>query len=142
MLRISNLADYAVVVMAAAGRMAGARFTGASIAEATGIPAPTTAKLMGLLARAGLLESARGATGGFSLARPLDAITLADIIEAVDGPIALTHCVGESACDCSIEEHCKVRSVWPQINAVVRSGLVAVSLASLAGPAHLSVEGV
>ena len=131
MIRLTNLADYAVVVMTAAAREPAARLSAARVAEVTGIPAPTVAKLMGTLARGGLLTASRGVAGGFSLAGEPAAISVAAIVEAVDGPIALTHCVSGHAGDCTIEGHCGVRGHWGPINRAVRDALAAVTLADL-----------
>src|SRR5919107_193019 len=82
-MRLSHLADYAVVLMtAAARRPAGERLSATELSADTGVPLPTTQKLMGQLAASGLLSSARGASGGFALARPAAEISLADIVEA------------------------------------------------------------
>jgi FeS assembly SUF system regulator len=134
MLRLSNLADYGVVVMTAAARAAadGRLTSAAQVSQLTGIPAPTVAKLMGQLGRAGLLQSRRGVAGGFELARPATAISLADIVEAIDGPIALTHCTHEAA-DCGLAEGCAVRPHWEPVNQAVRAALSAVTLADLVG---------
>src|SRR5689334_13620869 len=100
-MRLTHLADYAVVMMtAAARRAAGERLSATELAEETGVPLPTAQKLMGKLAGAGLLSSARGAAGGFALARPAAEISLADIVEAVEGPIALTMCSDGVNHDC------------------------------------------
>jgi len=89
-MRLSNMADYAVVTMSAAARhCGGSRVSAAQLAEETGLPAPTVQKLVSRLTAAGLLRSSRGAGGGLKLARPAAAITLADIIEAVEGHMAL-----------------------------------------------------
>ncbi|WP_448584992.1 SUF system Fe-S cluster assembly regulator [Thermaurantiacus sp.] len=133
MLRLSNFADYGVVIMTAAGR-AGDRLLSAShVSLQTGIPVPTVAKLMNQLARAGLLVSHRGVSGGFTLARPAATISLADIVEAIDGPIALTHCCTDHAETCEILLHCTVRLHWEPVNRAVREALSRVSLATLAG---------
>src|SRR5919107_3934617 len=105
-MRLSHLADYAVVLMtAAARRPEGARLSATELAQETGVPLPTTQKLMGQLAACGLLSSARGASGGFALARPAAAISLADIVEAVEGPIAVTVC-SEGRSDCALDAPC------------------------------------
>ena len=92
-MRLSNLADYAVVLMSAAARQCGSvALSAGMLAEQTGIPGPTAQKLVSGLARAGLLVASRGSGGGIRLARPAAAISVADIIEAVEGPIALTAC--------------------------------------------------
>ena len=134
MIRLTNLADYAVVVMTAAARAPEARLSAARVADVTSIPVPTVAKLMGTLARGGLLVAARGVAGGFSLARPPCEISVAAIVEAVDGPIALTNCLSGENHDCAIEGHCTVRGHWGPINRAVRGALAAVTLADLVRP--------
>lgn len=135
-MRLSSLADYAVVVMGAAARHCGGRRTSATeLAAETGIPLPTAQKLVSLLTRAGLLKSVRGAGGGIKLARPSAAISLADIIEAVEGPIAMTACVETGKHDCVLEGSCMVQPHWGPVNAAVRGALGGVTLASLAANA-------
>lgn len=135
MIRLTNLADYAVVLMTAMALAPEQRFSSAQLAEATAIPAPTVAKLLGTLARADLLLASRGVAGGFSLARPAGLVSVAAIVEAVDGPITLTACVSGEAHDCAIEGVCGVRGHWGPINAAVRAALEAVSVADLMKPA-------
>ena len=136
-MRLSSLADYAVVMMAAAARHCGggARLNATLLAQETGVPLPTVQKLVSRLSAAGLLESARGTGGGFRLARPAAAISLADIIEAVEGPIAMTACVDEARHDCAMEDGCRVKPHWGAVNGVVRAALAGISLTSLASPA-------
>jgi FeS assembly SUF system regulator len=131
-MRLTSLADYAVVMMAAAARHGGgARLSATLLAEETGVPLPTAQKLMGRLASAGLLSSARGTGGGFRLAREANGISLADIIEAVEGPIAMTTCVDENRSDCALDGHCQVKPHLSVVNGAVRGALQGVSLASL-----------
>ena len=132
-MRLSSLADYAVVVMSAAARHGcGARLSATLLAEETGVPLPTVQKLMQKLAGAGLLSSLRGTGGGFKLTRPAAAINLADIIEAIEGPIAMTTCVDHRRDDCALEEACQTRPHWGAINGAVRGALAAVPLTQLA----------
>jgi FeS assembly SUF system regulator len=132
-LRLTSLADYAVVMLAAAARHpAGARLSAATLAGETGVPLPTAQKLMGRLAAAGLLTSARGTGGGFGLARGAEGISLADIIEAVEGPIAMTTCLDETRHDCALEGACGVRPHMGLVNGAVREALQGISLARLA----------
>ena len=131
-MRLSHLADYAVVLMTAAARYpAGARLSATELANDTGVPLPTTQKLMGQLTGCGLLKSVRGAGGGFTLARPAEDITLADIVEAVEGPIAMTVCSGGST-DCALDAHCRVKPHMGIVGNAVRGALGAVSLTELA----------
>jgi FeS assembly SUF system regulator len=132
-MRLSSLADYAVVMMSAAARHCGqARMNAAQLAEETGIPQPTVQKLVSKLSSAGLLRSVRGAGGGFKLARPAATMTLADIIEAIEGPIAMTACVDMGKHDCGLEGSCRVQAHWPVVNAAVRGALANINLTSLA----------
>lgn len=136
-MRLSSLADYAVVMMAAAARRCGgaSRLNATALADETGLPLPTVQKLVSRLSAAGLIESARGSGGGFRLARPPAAISLADIVEAIEGPIALTSCVEEGRHDCSVEGACRVRPHWNAVNGAVKGALAGISLASLTGRA-------
>jgi FeS assembly SUF system regulator len=133
-MRLSHLADYAVVLMtAAARRPEGARLSATELAQDTGVPLPTAQKLMGQLAGCGLLSSVRGAGGGFTLSRAAADISLADIVEAVEGPIALTQCSGhEDASDCALDAHCRVKPHMGVVSNAVRGALSAVRLTELA----------
>ena len=132
-MRLSSMADYAVVTMSAAARHCGhARVSAAQLAEETGLPAATVHKLVSKLSAAGLLRASRGAGGGLKLARPAAAISLADIVEAVEGPIALTACVEHGRHDCTLESNCAVRPHWTAVNAAMRGALAEVPLTRLA----------
>src|SRR5258708_38699731 len=132
-MRLSPLADYAVVLMtAAARRPPGARLSATELACDTGVPLPTTQKLMGQLAASGLLTSARGASGGFALAKSANEISLADIVEAVEGPIALTMCSDSNNHECILDAHCRVKPHIGVVGNAVRGALGAVSLTELA----------
>jgi len=130
-MRLSNLADYAVVLMTAAARhCGGGRSSAADLAGETGLPVPTVQKVVSKLTAAGLLRSTRGAGGGLQLARPAAAITVADIVEALEGPIALTSCIDGG--DCAVKQTCAVKPHWPLINDALRSALADISLTRLA----------
>ena len=133
-MRLTHLADYAVVMMtAAARRPAGARLSATELSDETGVPLPTAQKLMQRLAAHGLLVGTRGAGGGYALARPVTAISLADIVEAVEGPIAMTQCAGsDEPSDCALDAHCRVKPHMGIVGAKVRGALGAVSLQELA----------
>lgn len=134
-MRLSNLADYAVVTMSAAARHCGGeRVNASALASETGLPAPTVQKLVSRLTAAGLLRSVRGAGGGLQLARPAAAISLADIVEAVEGPIALTACIEGG--ECAHDHDCRVRPHWPMVNAALRGALAAIPLTRLAREAE------
>ena len=132
MLRISRLTDYATVLLAALASEPQRVQTAASLAEQTHIAAPTVSKLLKQLQRAGLVSSTRGLHGGYQLARPAAQISAAAILEALEGPVALTDCsVGHGQCE--IEESCRVGRVWQRLNLAIRRALYDVSLAQLAG---------
>lgn len=135
-MRLSAQADYAVVMLSAAARHCGgvARLNATVLADETGLPLPTVQKLVSRLSAAGLIESARGTGGGFRLARPPAAISLADIIEAIEGPIAMTACVDAGKHDCGIEGNCRVKPHWNAVNGAVRGALAGISLTDLIKP--------
>ena len=144
-MRLSSMADYAVVIMAAAARHCGSaalaanrdsgagRISAGQLASETGLPGPTVQKLVSKLSAAGLLRSSRGVGGGLKLARPAAAITLADIVEAVEGPIAMTACVDHGGGqECTLEDACLLRPHWPGVNQALRGALAQVRLTQLA----------
>ena len=138
-MRLNNLADYAILIMAAAAKhCGGARTSASALAEETGLPVPTAQKIVSKLSAAGLLRSTRGAGGGLQLARPAAAISMADIVEAIEGPIALVSCIDTG--DCAVEHECSVKPHWPVVNAAVRRALADVSLARIAGAAPVKKE--
>ena len=132
-MRLTHLADYAVVMMtAAARREASARLSATELAEETGVPLPTAQKLMQRLAAHGLLVGTRGSGGGYALARPVTDISLADIVEAVEGPISMTQCSGsDEPSDCALDAHCRVKPHMGIVGQAVRGALGSVSLKQL-----------
>ena len=130
MLRLSKLTDYAVVVLVRLSRETGVQ-TSPGIAGTTGIPEPTVAKVLKALAAGGLVVSQRGARGGYRLLRPLGAIPIADVIAAVDGPIALTACVVGSAVACESQDLCAMRGRWDPVNEAIHQALSIISLADM-----------
>lgn len=131
-MRLSSFADYAVVLMSAAARHCGmTRMNATTLSAETGIPLPTAQKLVSRLSAAGLLESSRGTGGGVRLSRPPGTITLVDVVEAVEGPIAMTACSELGAHDCNLETDCRIRSHMNVANNAIRSALAGVTIASL-----------
>lgn len=132
-MRLSNLADYAVITMShAAGHCGDGRVSAAELAAESGLPVPTVQRLVSKLTGAGLLRSVRGAHGGLQLGRPAAAITVADIVEAVEGPIALTACIDDGLCD--FEAACSMKPHWPVINTALRGALAGITLDQLRAP--------
>ena len=132
MLRISRLTDYATVVLATLAEEPGRVQTATALAEHTRIAAPTVSKLLKQLQRANLVTSTRGLHGGYQLARPATEISAADILDALEGPVALTDCAAGHG-HCGIEETCQVGRVWQRLNTAIRRSLSDVTLAQLAG---------
>jgi FeS assembly SUF system regulator len=131
MLRLSKLTDYAVVVLVRLAAAEGVQ-TSPGIAATTGIPEPTVAKVLKTLAAGGLVASQRGARGGYRLLRPLSAIPIADVIAAIDGPIALAACVDGSTTECESQALCPVRGRWDPVNDAIHQALTAITLADMA----------
>lgn len=130
MLRMSKLTDYGTMVLAQLASTEGSLATCSAVAEATRLGQPTVSKLLKLLARAGLVVSERGAQGGYALARPAEDITAAEIIDALEGPFAITECSSATGI-CDLESHCQVATAWQRINGSIRRSLQSVSLADL-----------
>lgn len=136
MLRLSKLTDYGTVVLSQMARDPARLHAAAEIAAATHLAAPTVSKLLKLFAKAGLVTSHRGARGGYSLARPADEITAVQIIDAIEGPVAITQC-SMSHSRCGIEAVCGIGHNWQRISLAIRDSLRSVTLAQLARPVGL-----
>lgn len=132
MLRLNRLTDYAVVVMTHMARRPDRVSTAPRISQDIGMPLPTVSKLLNALARGGLLTSHRGAAGGYSLADRAENISVAGIIQAMEGPIALTACVAGSDDRCDVEALCPIRGNWNRVNQAIHRALDGVSLADMA----------
>jgi FeS assembly SUF system regulator len=141
MLRISKLTDYATVILAALATEPARQCTAAEIAVRTRLAAPTVSKLLKQLQRAHLVDSARGLRGGYRLARPAAQITAAAILDALEGPLALTECAGDHS-HCGIADTCGVGSAWQRVSHAIRRSLQEVTLAELAGVGAVSARFV
>jgi FeS assembly SUF system regulator len=132
MLRLSKLTDYAVVVLVRLSHHDGEVTTSPTLAQATGVPEPTVAKVLKALCAAGLVASQRGARGGYRLARPLESIPVATVITAIDGPISLTACVDGATGGCEAQEVCPIRGRWDPVNDAIRTALTRITLDQMA----------
>ncbi|MET0291665.1 MAG: SUF system Fe-S cluster assembly regulator [Steroidobacteraceae bacterium] len=139
MLRISKLTDYATVVLGSLAAAPEAQRTAAELAAATHVAAPTVSKLLKQLQRAHLVSSARGLKGGYRLARPAAEITAAQIVDALEGPLALTACASTHH-QCDLEATCRVGNAWQRVSLAIRRSLEEVTLADLAGLAPSPVR--
>jgi FeS assembly SUF system regulator len=140
MIRLSRLADYGVVLVSEVARSHPLSRSAHSVARATGVPLPTVSKLLSTLAVAGVLAAERGAKGGYSLAARPESITVADIVSAIDGPIALTQCIERGPGNCDLETVCPSRTGFHIINDAVRKAFETVSLADLLMPAPMTTN--
>ncbi|HEU4384111.1 MAG TPA: SUF system Fe-S cluster assembly regulator [Anaeromyxobacteraceae bacterium] len=140
---MSKLTDYGIVLLTnMAMGPAGKVYAGQDLAEASRIPLPTVGKILKQLARAGLVISHRGRNGGYALARSSDEISVAEVINAIEGPIGITECGTEVAGSCSLEAVCAARSRWGPISRAIAQALAGVRLSAMrpgrafpAGPA-------
>ncbi|MBL0142448.1 MAG: SUF system Fe-S cluster assembly regulator [Betaproteobacteria bacterium] len=133
MLRLSKMADYGTVVMTTIAREPDRVHSAAELASRTGLGVPTVSKILKTLAGKGLVESLRGAKGGYLLPRSPARISIAQVITAMDGPIGMTECSTMPGL-CSQESDCTIRSNWLRINRVIRRALEEVTLAQMAKP--------
>lgn len=134
MIRLSRMADYGVVTLTHIAFRPGEIRTTAEVASALHLPVPTVSKVLKLLAGGGILVSHRGTKGGYALARRAEEISMADIIAAVEGPIALTECMTATVGGCDIESLCPSRTNWTRINNAIREALDGVTLADMIVP--------
>jgi FeS assembly SUF system regulator len=135
MLRIAKLTDYGIILMAHFARQGdGVLLSSREVTEATRFTNPTVSKLLKLLTRHGLLLSVRGTHGGYQLARPAAEIDVTQIIEALEGPLAMTECSDSRVTTCEDEACCPLRTHWNHINLAVKTALQSVNLAQLASP--------
>ncbi|MEM8885933.1 MAG: SUF system Fe-S cluster assembly regulator [Planctomycetota bacterium] len=133
MLRITRQADYGIVLMTLfGGKNETAVLSAREMAEGSNLPLPTVSKILKCLTRGGVLKSTRGVKGGYSLARASNEISITNIIEAVEGPIAITDCLDEQSKDCLIQDTCPCKQNWNRINEAVRSALSGVRLSDMA----------
>lgn len=134
MLRVTKLADYGIVIMTLLASQGGASSNARDLAASARLPQPVVSKILKMLARNGLLESHRGIKGGYGLARRPEEITVAQIIRALEGPIAVTECTDRIHGDCGLETGCPVRTNWHLINQAIYQSLEKISLAQMTQP--------
>ncbi len=133
MLRVTKLTDYATVVLTVLAARHGEVLSANDLAEQAGLEPPTVSKILKPLAQAGLVEGLRGVRGGYRLARTAERISLIEIVEAMEGPLAITECSQDHS-QCGIAHSCGVRSNWRLINDVVAEALRGVTLAQMLHP--------
>lgn len=130
MLRMSKLTDYGTLVLSQLATTGSEPASAGLVANRTHLALPTVSKLLKALTRSGLVVSTRGAQGGYALARAPEDITAAEIIDALEGPVAITQCsVADGAC--TLEAYCRVGHAWQRINVSIREALQQVTLADL-----------
>ena len=131
MIKLSKMTDYGVVIMSEMARLPERTMTAPDVSLYTGLPVPTAAKILRILAKSPFLSSQRGAHGGYQLSRAPKDISIAEIVRAMEGPVAVTSCVDESALDCSVEKSCPMRGGWEKINRALNTALEEVTLADM-----------
>lgn len=134
MIVLSKLADYGVIVATRLAAEPQRQMTAATLAAEARLPRATVAKVLKALAHAGVVAGARGAAGGYRLARPATEISIAEVVAAIDGAIGLTQCTTHTP-SCERSGFCPTRTPWQRINHAVGAALGAVSLAEMMAPA-------
>ena len=137
MLRLNRMTDYAIIVLGALAHRHGDVVATAHLAELTGLAQPTVAKVSKILSAADLVETQRGVRGGYRLIKASADISLVDIVEAMEGPIAVTDCVDEAQATSSIGNCYSMGSPSNHVNLAIRNALNDVSLEDLTDPAQL-----
>lgn len=132
MLKLNKLTDYAVVLLTHMVRRENVMATTSQLCEDTGLPHPTVSKILKMLAKGGLLNASRGASGGYTLARAAQNITVADIVTVMDGPIHVTECAEDGSHECQMSFTCAMHGRWNKVNRAIRTALQEVSLYDMA----------
>lgn len=132
MIRIGKLTDYAMLVLARMAQEPDSIRSASALAEALHLTPPTASKVLKILSDAGLVTSVRGADGGYRLARPSANITVADVISAMEGELAMTECC-ENISMCAIDSMCKLRENWRKINKMVHGLLDGITIDHMMG---------
>lgn len=133
MIKLSKMTDYAVVILADMAQRNGHLVNASALAESTKLPEPTVSKILKLLTRHEIVSSTRGMNGGYALKKTPEQITMALVVKATDGPIALTACVDESADCCDRAQSCSMKGKWNPVNQAMQSALEGVSLKQMMG---------
>lgn len=137
MLRIGKLTDYALLIMSHMAKEPDVILSASSLADALHLASPTVSKILKMLSEADLVSSVRGAEGGYHLARPAIEITVADIIAAMEGELAMTECCDKSSL-CAIDSMCTMRENWKKINMMVQALLAKFTLMDMLEPLSLA----
>ena len=137
MLRLNRMTDYDFLLLVVLHGRPDVLLSSAQIAQHAQLTQATAAKIIKALGSAGLVTTIRGTKGGCQLALPASAISIADVIEAIEGPIALTACVEGAEEPCSVQQGCFMSGSWNHINGAIRSALDGVSLSDLFSPSNM-----
>lgn len=133
MIRLTKLSDYGFVVLTHFVINADRQIWNArDVAAEVHLPVPTVSKLLKAFTRGGLLKAHRGVHGGYSLAKDPKSVTLPEIVEILEGPVAITECQEGSETECILQYLCPLRPTWNEVNKAVRDSLEKVTLADLA----------
>ncbi|MEQ9607162.1 MAG: SUF system Fe-S cluster assembly regulator [Kiloniellaceae bacterium] len=133
-MRMSRLADYAIVLLTQMTADRGRLYTAHDLSVETAQPAPTVSKVLALLSRRGVVTSIRGVKGGYGLARDPRDVRVAEIIEAIDGPIAITDCQVAEGNPCEVQRLCPSRRGLHQVTAAILTALNTMTLADISLP--------
>ena len=135
MIILSKLADYGVIVATHLASVAPNQVNAVHLAADTRLPQATVAKVLKLLAKAGIVSAVRGAAGGYRLARHAQAISVAEIVAAIDGDFAMTQCTSKIG-PCDRLHYCPTRPHWHRINQAVGDALGSITLGEMIQPGH------
>lgn len=140
MIRITRETDYGIVLMTFMARNSGEPHSAAHLAERHNLSLPMVSKILKALAKGGLLVSQRGVKGGYSLARKPQQISVVEIIDALEGPIAITECTHGEPSECVHQDYCGVSNHWSRINDAIRKALENISLWEMSRPRAVAVS--
>lgn len=144
MLLLTRKTDYALLALASLARQTPASASARSLAERLNLPLPVLRNILKQLTSRGLLKSTRGTRGGYQLARSPDQITMAQLLETIEGPVQLARCCsvpeGKEEGECRLEESCLIRGNMRRVHDGLMRFLDEVTLEQLAEETGCATE--
>ncbi len=131
MLKLSKLTDYAVIVLGCLGKQVGKPVSASFVSKETGVPEPTVQKVLKLMAGAKIITAIRGASGGYIVPLALNCISIADVVEAIEGPLELNPCVNDDDNDCMLAKLYAPKNKWNKVNVAIKNTLDGIRVSDL-----------
>lgn len=131
MLKLSKLTDYAIIVLGCLGQQKGKPVSASYVSGQTNLPEPTVQKVLKLMASAKIITAIRGASGGYIVPLALNCISIADVVEAIEGPLELNPCANDDENDCALSKLFAPKNKWNKVNIALKKTLDSIRVSDL-----------